>query len=108
MSPQRTSDPGAQRQPSDEDGDGGSGETMSVSVRLFAMLRERAGSTIELELPLGARVSDALRLLCDSRELRDVLPRLPVAMAVNREYADLQSELRSGDELALIPPLSGG
>lgn len=105
MSPQQTTDPGAQRQRSDEDG---GGQAMSVSVRLFAMLRERAGATIELELPRGALVSDALRLLGDSRELRDVLPRLAVAMAVNREYADPQTELRSGDELALIPPLSGG
>ena len=76
---------------------------MNVTVRLFAQLRERAGSSeLELELPDGARVLDALE------RLGEVTDGLPVVMAVNREYADEQQELAPGDELALIPPVSGG
>src|SRR5215212_1470467 len=77
---------------------------MEVTVRLFAMLRERAGAReVELDLPEGARVSDALAAL------RDVAPpELPLVMAVNREYARDDRVLGAGDELALIPPVSGG
>ena len=76
---------------------------MVVTIRLFAMLRERAGaSEIELELPEGARVRDALD------RLDDLAGGLPLVMAVNRDYADAEAELRAGDELALIPPVSGG
>ena len=71
--------------------------------RLFAMLRERAGAgQVVLELPEGARVRDAL----DS--LGTLADGLPLVMAVNREYADADQVLGSGDELALIPPVSGG
>jgi MoaE-MoaD fusion protein len=77
---------------------------MEVTVRLFAMLRERAGAgEVELELPEGARVSDALE------RLGELAPDgLPLVMAVNREYADDDQVLSAGDELALIPPVSGG
>ena len=67
------------------------------------MLRERAGaSELTLELPEGACVGDALR------ELAGLADDLPLVMAVNREYADEQAPLDPGDELALIPPVSGG
>src|SRR5689334_5186827 len=82
---------------------------MRVRVRLFAILRERAGADwIELQLPAGADVSDALRALSAHERLRGVLERLPVQLAVNREYAAPATPLREGDELALIPPVSGG
>jgi molybdenum cofactor biosynthesis protein MoaC/molybdopterin converting factor subunit 1 len=84
-------------------------QTMRVSVRLFAILRERAGTdAVELELPLGATVAEALRALSQRGALGDVLARMPVRMAVNRDYADELTELAPSDELALIPPLSGG
>ncbi|HEX2086031.1 MAG TPA: molybdenum cofactor biosynthesis protein MoaE [Solirubrobacteraceae bacterium] len=76
---------------------------MQVTIRLFAQLRERAGRReLEVELPDGARVGDALAAL------GDLAAGLPVVMAVNREYADEAVELSPGDELALIPPVSGG
>src|SRR3954465_11324308 len=76
---------------------------MEVTVRLFAMLRERAGAReLTLELPDGARVRDALT------ELGDLAAGLPLVMAVNREYAPEDQVLDAGDELALIPPVSGG
>src|SRR5215217_484783 len=76
---------------------------MEVTVRLFAMLRERAGAReLTLELPEGARVRDALA------ELNGLAEGLPLVMAVNREYAGEDAPLSAGDELALIPPVSGG
>jgi molybdopterin converting factor subunit 1 len=80
-----------------------------VSVRLFAILREHAGrERIELELADGATVSDALSALGRRQELAGALDRLSVVMAVNREYAPADHPLREGDEVALIPPVSGG
>ncbi len=76
---------------------------MKVTVRLFAGLRERAGTgEVELELDDGARVQDALLALAD------ISGDTQVVMAVNREYADADTQLHADDELALIPPVSGG
>ena len=76
---------------------------MRVTVRLFAQLRERAGAgSLELDLPDGARVRDALAAI------GDLAAGLPVVMAVNREYAAEDAPLQPDDELALVPPVSGG
>jgi molybdopterin converting factor subunit 1 len=76
---------------------------MQVRIRLFAGLRERAGADqLELELPDGARVSDALA------RIEPLTQGVPVVMAVNHEYAEAADRLCAGDELALIPPVSGG
>src|SRR5262245_12207605 len=82
---------------------------MTVTVRLFAILRERAGrDSIDVELDEGATVAEALERLSAAPELGDLLERMPVRMAVNRDYADAETTLSSGDELALVPPVSGG
>jgi molybdopterin synthase catalytic subunit len=76
---------------------------VQITVRLFAQLRERAGTNeVSIELPEGARVKDAIG------RLGSLAGDLPVVMAVNREYADADTALSPGDELALIPPVSGG
>jgi MoaE-MoaD fusion protein len=76
---------------------------MRVRVRLFAGVRERAGrDEIELELPEGARVADALA------QLEHLAPGVSLVLAVNREYADPDVVLAPGDELAVVPPVSGG
>jgi molybdopterin synthase catalytic subunit/molybdopterin converting factor small subunit len=76
---------------------------VDVTVKLFAGLRERAGADeVPLTLPDGARVADALT------QLSDVTAGCPVVMAVNQEFADGSVVLHAGDELALIPPVSGG
>ena len=73
------------------------------------MLRERAGvSSLELELDDGATVQEAVDMLGQRHGLDDLFQRMRVAMAVNRDYASGDSLLRDGDELALIPPVSGG
>jgi molybdopterin synthase catalytic subunit/molybdopterin converting factor small subunit len=72
-----------------------------VTVRLFAGLRERAGWT-QRELTDVARLGDVWEKL----DLGEEPPGL--LYAVNREYADKGRELTDGDEVALIPPVSGG
>jgi MoaE-MoaD fusion protein len=75
-----------------------------IQVRLFAALREQAGtSQVELELPAGAHVSDVWSAL----DLGGDEPS-SLAFAVNRQYASRERALAEGDEVALIPPVSGG
>jgi molybdopterin synthase catalytic subunit len=76
---------------------------VQISVRLFAGLRERAGlARRPLELPDGATVADVWGRL----ELGDEPDGL--LYAVNREYAPADLALADGDEVAVIPPVSGG
>jgi MoaE-MoaD fusion protein len=79
-------------------------------VRLFAILRERAGSDmLEIEVSEGATVAEAMEAIAAvSKPLAGVLEAMPVVMAVNRSYAADETPLSAGDELALIPPVSGG
>jgi MoaE-MoaD fusion protein len=74
---------------------------MRVTVRLFAGLRERAGRA-RLELEDVARIEDVWPKLGIGDEPPGLL------YAVNREYVERGSELVDGDEVALIPPVSGG
>jgi MoaE-MoaD fusion protein len=83
--------------------------TMEVEVRLFAILRERMGrDRVRLTLAPAATVADALRSLAELAPLGELLERLPVRLAVNRDYATAETVLAPEDELALIPPVSGG
>ena len=83
---------------------------MKVTVSLFAMFRERAGrDTVELDVAEGSTVADALRGLADQHAaLAPLIASMPMVMAVNRVYAEPATVLRADDELALIPPVSGG
>ena len=74
---------------------------MRVTVRLFAGLRERAG-TARLEIEGVERVGDVWAKLALGEEPAGLL------YAVNRDYADRGRALEDGDEVALIPPVSGG
>ena len=76
---------------------------MRITVKLFAGLRERAGeSERDLELDAGARVGDVWSPLGLGEEPEGLL------YAVNKEYASPDRRLSDGDEVALIPPVSGG
>jgi molybdopterin synthase catalytic subunit/molybdopterin converting factor small subunit len=76
---------------------------VKVTVRLFAALRERAATgSGELELPDGAVVADVWPLLDLGARPEGLL------FAVNRKYAPEDARLAEGDEVALIPPVSGG
>ena len=81
---------------------------MTITVRLFAIAREQAGvSELTLELPGCATVGTVRNALLQKYPgLSDLIAR--VAYAVNRDYAPLDHELHEGDEVAVIPPVSGG
>ena len=81
---------------------------MTVKVLFFAQAREKAGtSQLDLDLPDGSRVSDALALI-QSRvpALEALAPHL--AVAVNGEVSPPGRPIPPGAELALLPPVSGG
>jgi molybdopterin synthase catalytic subunit len=80
---------------------------MRINVKLFAILRDRAGvAEATLELPSDATAATAAAQLTQLYPAIGALPRL--AYAVNRSYAPASTVLADGDELALIPPVSGG
>lgn len=81
---------------------------MKLRVQLFALYREKTGQQeVEVEVPADATVADLLR------DLEEKLPALrgrcqAALVAVNMEYADRSRPLAPTDEVALIPPVSGG
>ncbi len=81
---------------------------MKAHVKLFAILKEKAGTPeLTLELPNSSTVADLLR------EMERLHPGLVAGVgqtmvAVNTEYATESQMLKDGDEVALIPPVSGG
>jgi len=81
---------------------------LKVIIRLFAAYRDKAGTgQFELELPSGATVGQAARELvrCYPGIAHDALR---LVAAVNQEYADHNRVLKESDEVAFIPPVSGG
>ncbi len=84
------------------------GGKVRVSVVLFAGYREAVGSSsVGIELDEGATVGDIAHAMCG------LFPDLPrdhsrIVVAVNEEYQHHDFQLRDGDEVALIPPVSGG
>ena len=81
---------------------------MHFDVRLFALYRERAGSSVvSVELAPGATVGDLTTAVRgDYPQLAP--PEVRIVVAVNAEYADDDLSLQPGDEVCLIPPVSGG
>ncbi len=69
----------------------------------FGVLKESLGRESEqVELAAGARVADLMTRYGSADWMRSI------AVAVNREYARMEDVLREGDEVALLPPVSGG
>lgn len=82
---------------------------VQVNVLYFGIIKDLFGCESEvLDLAEGSMVSDAIRLLRAraSNQKNDMWSSL--AVAVNREYASFSIVLRDQDELALLPPVSGG
>ncbi len=78
-----------------------------VTVQLFASYADLVGSnTIEVPIRQGDKVSDLLRNM-RSLPTASMLPAMP-RVAVNRAFASEHTVLRASDEIALIPPVSGG
>jgi molybdopterin converting factor subunit 1 len=81
--------------------------SMTIAVLLFATYADvLGGERLTLDLPAGASVRD---LLDHIRRLpgADKLPPTPM-VAVNQQYATTHHRLRTGDEVAIIPPVAGG
>ena len=81
---------------------------MRITIRLFALLKDRDGTDhLSLDLPEKSTIATAIE------QLRHRLPTLAdhlnhIAFALNRSYTQPNTPLQDGDELALIPPVSGG
>jgi molybdopterin converting factor subunit 1 len=81
---------------------------MQIRVLFFGVLKDLVGcSTETVELPEGARLQELLAHYAEKiPRMREMLPA--VALSVNQEYSPKERALRSGDEVALLPPVSGG
>jgi molybdopterin converting factor subunit 1 len=81
---------------------------MTVRVRCFAAVREIVGAgELVVELPEGSTLDQLIR------QLQSQFPKLQaltgsLLFSVNREYASVNTRLAAGDEVAFIPPVSGG
>jgi MoaD family protein len=85
---------------------------MRVRLLYFGVLREMFGRSDEaMELGEGASVEDLLRILkgrTSNESMANDRTWQSLAVAVNREYGSVETVLRGGDEVALLPPVSGG
>lgn len=81
---------------------------MQIRVLFFGILKDLLGrSSDALELPEGARLQAVLsHYASQAPRLESLLPSL--ALSVNQEYSGPEKVLRSGDEVGLLPPVSGG
>ena len=81
---------------------------VNLTVRFFALYRERAGASVEsFALPQGATVASLVAAV-RQRHPNLAPPEVDIVVAVNSEYASAETSLSDGDEIALIPPVSGG
>ena len=81
---------------------------MEITVRFFALYRERAGrNAFPVQLAQGATVAD---LTAEVRRQFPGLapPQVQIVVAVNADYAEPEAVLHPGDDVCLIPPVSGG
>jgi molybdopterin converting factor subunit 1 len=81
---------------------------MRVNVRLFARLRDIAGAAeLTRQVPPGATIGTVWREL--AKEFPDLAPyERSISSAVNLDYARMDRAVADGDEIAFLPPVSGG
>ena len=81
---------------------------MTVRIRLFARLRDIAGKgELQQQVPQGATVRTIWdSLTCEFPDLKDY--QASISTAVNAEYSRMDSPVNEGDEVAFLPPVSGG
>ena len=81
---------------------------MRVTVRLFARLRDIAGAAeLARDIAPGATIGSVWRQLTSEFPALGPYERA-ISSAVNADYARMDTELRDGDEVAFLPPVSGG
>ena len=83
-------------------------EQVRVTLRFFAIMRERIGeSERQVSFAGGSRVADVVRYV--EQEFAEIAPLFRASMVMrNHEYVDREEQLADGDEIAFIPPVSGG
>ena len=84
---------------------------MKIQVRFFASLREATGSVqLQIDLPLGSTTEKLLAVVVESvdESARELILSHNVRIAVNQELTDAEVTLSDGDEVALMPPITGG
>lgn len=80
----------------------------TFTILLFAMLREKAGNSIEVELSTNEITAQDLISAC-AQQYPMLAPWMPhVKLAVNQSYATADQRIQPSDEIALIPPVAGG
>jgi molybdopterin converting factor subunit 1 len=81
---------------------------MRVTVRLFAQLRDLAGaSDLDCTVANGASVADVWQALVRDHPALASFTRA-MSVAVNLDYARMDAPVHEGDEVAFLPPVSGG
>lgn len=81
---------------------------MLVTVKLFARLRELAhAGELRLDVAEGSHVSDVWRVLAE-RHAGMAAYASSISCAVNADYSRMTAEVKDGDEIAFLPPVSGG
>jgi molybdopterin synthase catalytic subunit len=82
-----------------------------VTIRLFGMTKSLAGnqSSLSLAWANGRRVKDLVELLDNGYpQIGELIHKKKVLVSVNQEIAHEETEIRDGDEVALLPPFAGG
>jgi molybdopterin converting factor small subunit len=82
-----------------------------IAVRLFGMTKMMAGNqgTLSLNLINGSRVKDLISMLeTGYPAIGELIQKRKVLVSVNQEIAHEETEIRDGDEVALLPPFAGG
>lgn len=82
---------------------------MNIHILAFGILKDSLGPALTLELPEGASVTDLLNHLRAHPPAGGKMPEFrSIAVGVNAEFAQASQVLHEGDEVALLPPVSGG
>jgi len=82
-----------------------------VTIKLFGMMKSLAGNQDSLSLALvnGRQVKDLVELLDSGYPMiGELIHKKKVLVSVNQEIAHEETEIRDGDEIALLPPFAGG
>ena len=81
---------------------------MRVKIKLFGALREALGwRELDREIAAGSTAKQLVEGLVKEYPILDGYARI-IKIAVNRRYADSETELHEGDEIACLPPVAGG
>ncbi|HEY4716947.1 MAG TPA: molybdopterin converting factor subunit 1 [bacterium] len=81
---------------------------MKIKVKFFAVLREKAGvDSLTIDMDNGTRLTDLKKYLSERFWNKMKIDR-GVAVAVNGEVTNKDARLSDGDEIAFLPPVSGG